>query len=197
MQNINKQNEGLICLLWTTFCLLLIMWSSRELIISNSASTEVSSPSNTYFIKTLCSRVFDEESHNAFPFNICIQTANLCIVITHYCGVYNPFPPPLTRSICEAVYSLRSVCIEVLLYGGKSELPIAMLCKLCCVGFLFLKDVSGMPALCRPVAEGGGGFDYRLAMAIPDKWIQVRLYLCITSGSYCQILLSSVNVLLK
>uniref|UniRef100_A0A674GQB7 1,4-alpha-glucan branching enzyme n=1 Tax=Taeniopygia guttata TaxID=59729 RepID=A0A674GQB7_TAEGU len=34
------------------------------------------------------------------------------------------------------------------------------------------EDVSGMPALCRPVAEGGGGFDYRLAMAIPDKWIQ-------------------------
>jgi 1,4-alpha-glucan branching enzyme len=23
------------------------------------------------------------------------------------------------------------------------------------------EDVSGMPALCRPVAEGGGGFDYR------------------------------------
>ncbi|XP_057245906.1 1,4-alpha-glucan-branching enzyme isoform X1 [Malurus melanocephalus] len=35
------------------------------------------------------------------------------------------------------------------------------------------EDVSGMPALCRPVAEGGGGFDYRLAMAIPDKWIQI------------------------
>lgn len=30
-----------------------------------------------------------------------------------------------------------------------------------------------MPALCRPVEEGGGGFDYRLAMAIPDKWIQI------------------------
>ncbi|KAF2986731.1 hypothetical protein EK904_014214, partial [Melospiza melodia maxima] len=36
-----------------------------------------------------------------------------------------------------------------------------------------MPDVSGMPALCRPVAEGGGGFDYRLAMAIPDKWIQI------------------------
>ena len=24
------------------------------------------------------------------------------------------------------------------------------------------EDVSGMPALCRPVAESGGGFDYRL-----------------------------------
>ncbi|KAJ8625678.1 hypothetical protein MRB53_034208 [Persea americana] len=33
------------------------------------------------------------------------------------------------------------------------------------------EDVSGMPGLCRLVAEGGLGFDYRLAMAIPDKWI--------------------------
>lgn len=30
-----------------------------------------------------------------------------------------------------------------------------------------------MPGLCRPVTEGGGGFDYRLAMAIPDKWIEI------------------------
>ncbi|RWS04362.1 1:4-alpha-glucan-branching enzyme-like protein [Dinothrombium tinctorium] len=35
------------------------------------------------------------------------------------------------------------------------------------------EDVSGMPALCRPVSEGGGGFDYRLGMAIPDKWIKL------------------------
>ena len=39
---------------------------------------------------------------------------------------------------------------------------------------IFTQDVSGMPALCRPVSEGGGGFDYRLAMAIPDIWIKVR-----------------------
>lgn len=30
-----------------------------------------------------------------------------------------------------------------------------------------------MPTLCRPVEEGGCGFDYRLAMAIPDKWIKI------------------------
>ena len=30
-----------------------------------------------------------------------------------------------------------------------------------------------MPTLCRPVNEGGIGFDMRLAMAIPDKWIQL------------------------
>ncbi|XP_048242029.1 1,4-alpha-glucan-branching enzyme-like [Haliotis rufescens] len=34
------------------------------------------------------------------------------------------------------------------------------------------EEVSGMPTLCRPVEEGGGGFDYRLAMALPDMWIK-------------------------
>lgn len=34
-------------------------------------------------------------------------------------------------------------------------------------------DVSGMPGTCRPVDEGGVGFDYRLAMAIPDMWIKL------------------------
>ncbi|XP_054797957.1 1,4-alpha-glucan-branching enzyme 1, chloroplastic/amyloplastic-like isoform X2 [Prosopis cineraria] len=33
------------------------------------------------------------------------------------------------------------------------------------------EDVSGMPGLGLPLSEGGIGFDYRLAMAIPDKWI--------------------------
>ncbi|EJT48281.1 1,4-alpha-glucan branching enzyme [Trichosporon asahii var. asahii CBS 2479] len=35
------------------------------------------------------------------------------------------------------------------------------------------EDVSGMPTLCRPVDEGGVGFDYRLSMAIPDMWIKI------------------------
>lgn len=34
------------------------------------------------------------------------------------------------------------------------------------------EDVSGMPGLCRPVREGGFGFDYRLAMGVPDFWIE-------------------------
>ncbi|KII65667.1 1,4-alpha-glucan-branching enzyme [Thelohanellus kitauei] len=38
---------------------------------------------------------------------------------------------------------------------------------------MIAEEVSGMPALCRPVQEGGIGFDYRLAMAIPDKWIKL------------------------
>ena len=34
------------------------------------------------------------------------------------------------------------------------------------------EDVSGMPGLCRPIDEGGIGFDYRLAMGLPDFWIR-------------------------
>jgi 1,4-alpha-glucan branching enzyme len=34
------------------------------------------------------------------------------------------------------------------------------------------EDVSGMPGIARPVAEGGIGFDYRLGMAMPDFWIR-------------------------
>jgi len=31
-----------------------------------------------------------------------------------------------------------------------------------------------MPGLCRPIDEGGFGFDYRMAMAIPTVWIKVQ-----------------------
>jgi len=35
------------------------------------------------------------------------------------------------------------------------------------------EDVSGMPGLCSPKDEGGCGFDYRLAMGIPDTWFKL------------------------
>lgn len=35
------------------------------------------------------------------------------------------------------------------------------------------EDVSGYPTLCRPRSDGGVGFDYRLAMSIPDMWIKI------------------------
>ena len=34
------------------------------------------------------------------------------------------------------------------------------------------EEMSGMPGLARPVDDGGMGFDYRLAMGIPDFWIK-------------------------
>jgi 1,4-alpha-glucan branching enzyme len=35
------------------------------------------------------------------------------------------------------------------------------------------EDVSGMVGIARPLEEGGLGFDYRLAMGIPDYWIKL------------------------
>jgi 1,4-alpha-glucan branching enzyme len=35
------------------------------------------------------------------------------------------------------------------------------------------EDVSGMVGMARPVEEGGIGFDYRLAMGVPDYWIKI------------------------
>lgn len=35
------------------------------------------------------------------------------------------------------------------------------------------EDVSGMVGIARPLDEGGIGFDYRLAMGIPDYWIKI------------------------
>ncbi|OPX90211.1 MAG: 1,4-alpha-glucan branching enzyme GlgB [Pelotomaculum sp. PtaB.Bin104] len=34
------------------------------------------------------------------------------------------------------------------------------------------EDMSGMPGMCLPVAYGGIGFDYRLAMGVPDFWVK-------------------------
>lgn len=35
------------------------------------------------------------------------------------------------------------------------------------------EDMSGMPGMCLPIKEGGIGFDYRLAMGMPDFWEKV------------------------
>ena len=35
------------------------------------------------------------------------------------------------------------------------------------------EEVSGMPGLAAPIIDGGYGFDYRMAMNIPDYWIKI------------------------
>ncbi|KAL9055759.1 MAG: hypothetical protein Q9206_003020 [Seirophora lacunosa] len=50
------------------------------------------------------------------------------------------------------------------------------------------EDVSGMPALCLALSLGGIGFDYRLAMAIPDlyiKWLKEKKDIEWDMGALC------------
>jgi 1,4-alpha-glucan branching enzyme len=35
------------------------------------------------------------------------------------------------------------------------------------------EDMSGMPGMCEPIADGGIGFDFRLGMGLPDLWIKL------------------------
>lgn len=39
--------------------------------------------------------------------------------------------------------------------------------------FTIAEEVSGMPGLAAPLSKGGYGFDYRLAMGVPDYWIKL------------------------
>uniref|UniRef100_A0A0D9WUB2 1,4-alpha-glucan branching enzyme n=1 Tax=Leersia perrieri TaxID=77586 RepID=A0A0D9WUB2_9ORYZ len=55
------------------------------------------------------------------------------------------------------------------------------------------EDVSGMPVLCRPVDEGGVGFDFRLAMAIPDRWIDYLKNKEDRKWSMCEIVQTLTN----
>ncbi|MDR3270369.1 MAG: alpha amylase C-terminal domain-containing protein [Peptococcaceae bacterium] len=38
---------------------------------------------------------------------------------------------------------------------------------------LIAEDMSGMPGMAVPLADGGIGFDYRLGMGLPDYWIRI------------------------
>ncbi|WP_373774999.1 alpha amylase C-terminal domain-containing protein [Porphyromonas loveana] len=44
---------------------------------------------------------------------------------------------------------------------------------LCPAAITIAEEVSGMPGIALPTADGGYGFDYRLAMNIPDYWIRL------------------------
>lgn len=35
------------------------------------------------------------------------------------------------------------------------------------------EDISGMPGLCRPIEDGGIGFDYRMHMGVADFWVKI------------------------
>jgi 1,4-alpha-glucan branching enzyme len=53
------------------------------------------------------------------------------------------------------------------------QLANTLIKKLNASAIAIAEDMSGMPGLCRPVEEGGIGFDFRLAMGIPDYWIKL------------------------
>jgi len=76
---------------------------------------------------------------------------------TGFSGDYHEYYGPDTDSDALVYLMLANHLVKTLL--PKSGITVA-------------EDVSGMPGLCRPLEEGGTGFDYRLSMAVPDMWIK-------------------------
>jgi 1,4-alpha-glucan branching enzyme len=70
---------------------------------------------------------------------------------------YDHYFPPYTDEDAIAYLELANELVHTLRPGAVT----------------IAEDVSGLAGLARPVAEGGVGFDYRLAMGIPDYWIKL------------------------
>ncbi|QOU22805.1 alpha-1,4-glucan branching enzyme [Brettanomyces bruxellensis] len=80
-----------------------------------------------------------------------------------FSGDYHEYLSPFAPVDKEAVSYLmlaNDLCSE---YSREKKCDITTIAE----------DVSGYPTLCRPRNEGGVGFDYRLAMSLPDMWIKI------------------------
>ncbi|CAJ1444413.1 unnamed protein product, partial [Effrenium voratum] len=85
-------------------------------------------------------------------------------MLYHHHGLYMSF-----TGNYEEYFGLQTDVDAVVYLMLASELVRSVLPD----AVMIAEDVSGMPGLCRPVAEGGIGFDYRLAMSLPDMWISL------------------------
>ncbi|MBV8780874.1 MAG: alpha amylase C-terminal domain-containing protein, partial [Phycisphaerae bacterium] len=55
------------------------------------------------------------------------------------------------------------------------------------------EDVSGMPGMALPVSAGGLGFDYRLAMGVPDYWIKLMKHVSDENWNMSQVFSTLLN----
>ncbi|HUH66383.1 MAG TPA: alpha-amylase family glycosyl hydrolase [Syntrophales bacterium] len=69
-----------------------------------------------------------------------------------------------------ADYFGKNVDEDALVYLALANKVVHTVCP---AAVTIAEDVSGMPGLAAPREKGGYGFDYRLAMGVPDYWIKL------------------------
>lgn len=67
-------------------------------------------------------------------------------------------------------YFCGNTDVDALVYLGLANLLVKELKP---TAFTIAEDMSGMPGLAAPVAEGGFGFDFRMSMGVADYWIKI------------------------
>ncbi len=68
----------------------------------------------------------------------------------------------------EAMYFSDNTDVDAIIY---LQLANELIKEINPKAITIAEDMSGMPGMCMPIAEGGIGFDYRLSMGIADMWI--------------------------
>ena len=125
------------------------LWDSR--------CFDYTKPEVLHFLLSNCRYWLDEFRFDGYRFD-----GVTSMLYTHHgfgtgFGVYESY---FDDSVDEDAYSYLALANEVIHETVPQAITIA-------------EDVRGMPGLGADIAEGGCGFDYRLAMGVPDFWFKL------------------------
>ncbi|MDR1860505.1 MAG: alpha amylase C-terminal domain-containing protein [Bacteroidales bacterium] len=77
----------------------------------------------------------------------------------------------LERAFTEyAQYFTPNIDVEAIVY---LQLANKLIHQISPVALSIAEEMSGLPGLAAPMQDGGIGFDYRMAMGVPDFWIKI------------------------
>ncbi len=110
-----------------------------------------------HFLLSNCRFWLDEYKVDGFRFD----GITSMLYLHHGLGdAFDNYDKYFNESIDEDAYTYLALANEVIHEVRPQAITIA-------------EDVSGMPGLGAPVAQGGCGFDYRLAMGVTDYWFKL------------------------
>ncbi|MDD5482854.1 MAG: alpha amylase C-terminal domain-containing protein [Kiritimatiellae bacterium] len=110
-----------------------------------------------HFLLSNCRFWLDEYKFDGFRFD------GITSMLYHHHGLgkaFTSYDDYFDRSVDEQAYVYLTLANKTIHEVRLDAITVA-------------EDVSGMPGLAAPRKSGGIGFDYRLAMGIPDYWIKL------------------------
>jgi len=110
-----------------------------------------------HFLLSNCRFWLDEYRFDGFRFD------GITSMLYHHHGLgeaFNSYNPYFSITVDEDALSYLALANRVIHDVNPDAITIA-------------EDISGMPGLATPQERGGIGFDYRLAMGVPDYWIRL------------------------
>ena len=118
---------------------------------------DYSKPEVLHFLLSNCRFWLDEYRFDGFRFD----GVTSMLYLHHGLGpAFDSYERYFDESVDEDALSYLALANKVIHAVNRDAVTIA-------------EDVSGMPGLAAPIDDGGCGFDYRLAMGVPDCWFKL------------------------